>query len=106
MIGLHVKTVVRNVMESAFDVSNCELTSYWNGAPSLRSVTKIRGRLPSFSLRGKANVDMPASVFHSLLGRLELFFALFIQGVSQLTGTARAVFCFIYAGCFTAYWDG
>jgi hypothetical protein len=76
VIGLHAKTVVTNLMESAFDVSNCELTSSWKSAVSLRSVMMIRGRLPSFSLRDKANVDMPVSVFHSLLGRLE-----FIQGV-------------------------
>jgi hypothetical protein len=67
VIGLHVRTVVTELMLSAFDVSNCELTSRWKVAPSLRSVTKIGGRLPSFSLRGKANVHMPASVFHSLL---------------------------------------
>lgn len=82
VIGHHAKTVVRNLMESAFDVSNCELTSSWKDAASLGSVMKIRGRLPSFSLRGKANVDTSASVFHSLLGLLELLLALFIQGVS------------------------
>lgn len=84
MIGLHAKTVVTKLMESTFDVSNCELTCSWWGAPSLRSVTKIGGRHPSFSLRGKANVHMAASVFRSLLGRLELLLALFIQGVSQI----------------------
>jgi hypothetical protein len=84
VIGLHAKTVVRNLMESAFDVTNCELTSSWKDSTSLRSVKEIRGRLPSFSLQGKANVLMPASVFHSLLGRLELLLALFIQGVSQI----------------------
>jgi hypothetical protein len=84
VFGLHAKTVVTNLMESAFDVNNFELTSSWKDAPSLRSVTKIGGRFPSFSLQGKANVQMPALVFHSLLGRLELLLALFIQGVSQI----------------------
>jgi hypothetical protein len=78
------QTAVTNLMESAFDVSNCELTSSLKCAASLLSVGKIRGRLPSFSHRGKANVLVPSSVFHSLLGRLRLLLASFIQGVSQI----------------------
>jgi len=84
VIGLHDKAVVTNLMESAFDVSNCELTSSWNGCPSLRSFTKIGGRLPSFSLGGTANLHMPASGFHSFLGCLQILIASFIQGVPQI----------------------
>jgi hypothetical protein len=63
------RAVVTNLIECAFDIRKCELTSNWRDSCSLWSVMRIGGNLSSSSFRDVAAVHMPVSVFHSLLER-------------------------------------